>query len=144
MRKTDAVKRACVAVAAVAVVMLPAAALAQGSTAPPSAPVVHPETGQTPETQRKDEGECSASARQQTGYDPAPRAQGAAASGTGSGAETSNGAAMGGANGAGKGAAMGAAAGDVAAQELTANGEKLASYDKAFSACMKGRGYTVE
>ncbi len=147
MRQIEAVRRACVAIAAGAVVMLPGAALAQASTAPPAgAPVVHPENGQTPEAQNQDERACTTSATRQSGYDPRAVAQERAASvGTGWGAEMSRGGAKGGANGAGAGAAMGAAAGDPAAQELSATSEeKLASYEKAFSACMQDRGYTVE
>ncbi len=147
MGKAEAVKRVCVAIAAGAVVMFPAAVLAQRSTAPATgAPVAYPARGQTPQTQQNDEGECYTRAKQQSGYDPMATAQqDTASSGTGAGTDTSGGAAKGGANGAGAGAAMGAAAGDAAAQQLSATtSEKLASYDKTFSACMEDRGYTVK
>lgn len=147
MRQIEAIKRACVAIAAGAMVTVPGAVLAQDSTAPPAGtPVVHPDNGQTPEAQNQDERACTTSATRQSGYDPRAAAQEqAASSGTGWGAEMSRGGAKGGANGAGAGAAMGAAAGDPAAQELSATSEeKLASYEKAFSACMAERGYTVD
>jgi len=127
----------------------------------------YPTKGQTPDQQNKDEGECYAWAKQQTGIDPmaaasAPPQQ----SGKSGGGERVRGAARGAAGGAaigaiagdaGKGAAAGAVVGTMAgghqkrknqreaeqqAQQQQAN--SVQSFNKAFGACMEGRGYSVK
>jgi hypothetical protein len=130
--------------------------------------VPYPTKGQSPDQQNRDEGECYAWAKQQTGIDPAavasaPAPQSGPATG---GGERVRGAARGAAAGAavgaiggdaGKGAAAGAAVGTVAggsqarrnkgAQEQQAQDAKagtLQTFNKAFGACMEGRGYTVK
>ncbi|HVI76354.1 MAG TPA: glycine zipper family protein [Anaeromyxobacteraceae bacterium] len=140
----------------------------------PSAPVIYPAKGQTAETQTKDKGECYTWASQQSGYDPVAAANQQAQQGqTGTGSSQSGGAVRGAAKGAAAGAAIGAIAGDpgtgaaagaaaggmggaakkrkqgkaqqdAAAQQQAATNEKLTAYNKAFGACMEGRGYTVK
>ena len=129
----------------------------------------YPTKGQTPDQQNKDEGECYAWAKQQTGIDPmaaasAPPQQSGKSSG---GGERVRGAARGAAAGAavgaiagddaGKGAAAGAVVGTMAgghqkrknqreaqqqAQQQQAN--TVQSFNKAFGVCMEGRGYSVK
>lgn len=119
---------------------------------------VYPAKGQTKEQQAKDRYECQNWAREQTGFDPNATAQGAPAQRPGGavrgGARGAAVGAVGGAIGgnAGKGAAIGAGVGATAGavhrrranhhaqQQYAAN---RSSYDRAFAACMKGRGYSV-
>jgi hypothetical protein len=129
---------------------------------------VYPAKGQSAGQQKKDEGECHAWAVKQSKYDPAnPPQQAAAAkppttaSGTtpGAGARgAARGAVVGGMMGdAGAGAAAGAVAGrGQSRRQNTAQAQQqqqattqqdqagLASYQKARSACLEGRGYTVK
>jgi len=119
-------------------------------------PYVYPAKGQSAEQQQKDQYECHQWAVQQTGFDPSqpveqsvPRysAMGGAARGAALGA-------VGGAIGgdAGKGAAIGAAVGGLgsvmrdrranqAQQQVYKNSS--AGYDRAYGACLQGRGYVV-
>jgi hypothetical protein len=130
------------------------------------APIVYPSQGQTLEQQSKDEGACLSWAQQQTGFNPSmgvqsvPTSQG--------GGEVARGAvggalvgAVGGAIGGdtGKGAAIGAGVGATAGllgrrqkRNQTAEAQQqavadynagVAQYNRAFAACMSGRGYTV-
>jgi hypothetical protein len=130
--------------------------------------VPYPSKGQSPAQQNKDEGECYAWAKQQTGIDPmavasAPPPPSGPATG---GGERVRGAARGAAGGAaigaiagdtGQGAAIGAVAGTMAggrqarqnqaAQQQQAQAQKgaaIGQFNKAFGACMEGRGYTVK
>lgn len=131
--------------------------------------VPYPSKGQSAQQQSKDEGECYAWAKQQTGIDPvavasAPAQQSGPAAG---GGERLRGAARGAAGGAaigaiagddaGKGAAAGAVVGTMAggrqarknkaAQEQQAEQAKagtLQQFNKAFGACMEGKGYVVK
>ncbi len=133
---------------------------------------VYPKGSQNPQQQQKDEGECFAWAKGQTGIDPlAPPQQsasgqkpatpkGGGAKGAAGGAAT--GAAIGGIAGdAGQGAAIGATAGAVhgrrqqkkagkqAQQQAQANAtaqqqQVQDTFKKAFSTCMDGRDYSVK
>jgi hypothetical protein len=130
--------------------------------------VPYPSKGQSQSQQNKDEGECYAWAKQQTGIDPvaaanAPQPSSGPAAG---GGERARGAARGAAGGAavgaiagdtGKGAAAGAVVGTMAggrqarqnqkAQQQQAQNAKQATlqqFNKAFGACMEGRGYVVK
>ena len=131
-------------------------------------PAVYPAHGQSPQKQQQDEGACYAWAKQNTGIDPAavaaapPPAQ--AQSGQrvrGAAAGAAMGAAAGAIGGnAGHGAAVGAVAGTVAGgvahrrQERAAAAQNaqtqanqqgaLSVYYRSWSACMTGRGYTVQ
>jgi hypothetical protein len=130
--------------------------------------VAYPSKGQSAEQQSKDEGECFAWAKQQTGIDPmavasAPTQQPGPAAG---GGERVKGAARGAVGGAaigaiagdtGKGAGIGAVAGTMAggkkarqnkaAKEQQAEQAKagtLQQFSKAFGVCMEGRNYAVK
>jgi hypothetical protein len=131
-------------------------------------PVAYPAKGQSETKQGKDEGECGAWAKKQTGVDPSVLAANPPAQESGStvgGGERARGAARGALGGAaigaiagdtGKGAGVGAVAGTMAgghrargnrdernAQARQAQAGQLDSYNRAWSACMTGRGYTV-
>ena len=113
---------------------------------------VYPQKGQSPEQQNEDSNECYNWARSQSGVDPgAPPAQarvgqhtrgavGGAARGAGVGAIAGD---------AGKGAAAGAVVGGVAGRRRSMAAQQQqqeatrSAYDRAFAACMEGRGYTV-
>ena len=130
--------------------------------------VAYPSKGQSAQQQSKDEGECFAWAKQQTGIDPvavasAPTQQPGPAAG---GGERVRGAARGAAGGAaigaiagdtGKGAGIGAVAGTMAGgrqarknkeakqqQAEQAKAGTLQQFNKAFGVCMEGRGYAVK
>jgi hypothetical protein len=129
---------------------------------------VYPAKGQSPEKQKKDEGECHIWAVQQSKYDPTkPPQQTAAtappttATGTTPGAGVrgaARGAVVGGVMGdAGAGAAAGAvAARGQSRRQNAAQGQQqqqaatqqdqagMAAYQKARGACLEGRGYTVK
>lgn len=140
---------------------LPLLAAAQG-------PVAYPAKGQTEARQDRDEGECHVWARKKTGIDPATLAANPPPQETGpavGGGERLRGAARGALGGAaigaiagdtGQGAGIGAVAGTMmgghrarqnqasrneSAQQ--AHAQQLDSYDRAYAACMTGRGYTI-
>ena len=127
----------------------------------------YPSRGQSPAQQHRDEGECYAWARQQTGIDPiavasAPPPPSGPAVG---GGERLRGAARGAAGGAiigsiagdtSDGAGVGAVVGTLAggrqarqnrqarAQEAqNAQAATIQQFNRAFGACMEGRGYAV-
>jgi len=136
------------------------------STALHAAPIVYPAKGQTPEQQSKDDGECYVWAKQNTGIDPATAAQHPVTPQEGNSGKTVfsstaigtlGGAAIGAIAGdAGKGAGIGALLGIMAGgrkarreeqerlQQATQQQENnINTYYRAYSACMTGRGYTV-
>jgi len=110
----------------------------------------YPAKGQTAEQQSRDQNECMAWSKQQTGFDPTmDTAKGA---GLGALIGAVGGAAAGAAIGAavgspGTGAAIGAAAGGLGGAGVggtvgyTKNKD---GYDRAYAACMSTRGYTVK
>src|SRR5438093_140650 len=117
---------------------------------------VYPQRGQSPEQQNKDSDECYNWARAQSGVDPGapppPAQAGQHARGAVGGA--ARGAAVGAAVGAiagnaGKGAAAGAVVGGVGGRRRSVAAQQQqqqttrSAYDRAFAACMEGRGYTV-
>ena len=132
-------------------------------------PLVYPAQGQNAEQQGQDKYQCYVWAKDQTGVDPAAQPVPAAAPassrrrggalrgaavGAGVGAiggaigdDTSKGAKI----GAGVGAAAGALrqrrsnlAAEAAAQQAQSSQQaRVNEYDRAFSVCMEGRGYTV-
>ena len=117
---------------------------------------VYPQKGQSPEQQNKDSYECYNWARAQSGVDPgAPPAQARVGQNTrGAVGGAARGAALGAGVGAiagdaGKGAAAGAVVGGVAGRRRSAMAHQQqqqatrSAYDRAFAACMEGRGYTV-
>jgi hypothetical protein len=135
--------------------------------------MVYPSQGQTPEQQARDQAECRSWATQQTGFDPAyqspppttaaPAPQGGLLRGAARGALV--GVTVGAIAGdAGTGAAAGAAGGALIGgfrradqrraheqqqaqaqaqhqQQMTA---QIQTYNRAVSACLQGRGYTVQ
>ena len=131
---------------------------------------VFPAKGQTPEQTDKDKYDCYNWAKQQTGFDPSQPTQATTTSpsSTGEGQvvkSAARGAAVGAAAGAvagdaGKGAAAGAAAGGVVGgikkrdakkeaqqqqqqQQAAASGARDA-YNRAYKACLEGKGYSVQ
>jgi hypothetical protein len=132
-----------------------------------SRPIAYPAKGQSPQQQQQDEGACYSWAKSNTGIDPtavanAPPPPSGPAVG---GGERVQGAARGAAGGAvigaiagdaGKGAAIGAATGTMvggsrarqnrraaASQSQAQTQGSMDTFNRAFAACMSGRGYTV-
>lgn len=134
-------------------------------------PIIYPAKNQTAEQQEKDEGQCAEWAKKTTGIDPLAVAEaqvGAPSPQTGPRGERLRGAARGALAGAavgavagdaGKGAGVGAAAGTVAGGVRTRRAARaeeaardqtqqkgqqdLATYGRAYRACLEGRGYTI-
>ncbi|PYM79352.1 MAG: hypothetical protein DME09_21520 [Candidatus Rokuibacteriota bacterium] len=118
-----------------AALALVVAGCATGPAGPPTQAEVgvYPAKGQSPDQQARDSQQCAAWAQQQTGYNPGQ----SAAAGAAIGAITGN---------AGTGAAVGAVAGGVGGGAIGGTHQYQTSrqgYDKAFAACMGGRGYSV-
>lgn len=119
------------------------------TTTPQPSVAVYPAKGQTADQQQRDSAECQAWAQQQTGHDPTvDTAKGAgvgAVLGAVGGAAT--GALIGAVTGSpGKGAAIGAIAGGVGGAAAGGGYQYAKSkegYEKAYAACMQGKGYTV-
>jgi hypothetical protein len=129
---------------------------------------VYPAKGQTPQQQKKDEGECHVWATQQSKYDPTkpPQQTAAAAPPTTATGTTPGAGVRGAARGAVVGGIMGDAGAGAAAGAVAARGQSrrqnaaqaqqqqqsasqqdqagMAAYQKARSACLEGRGYTVK
>lgn len=109
----------------------------------------YPQKGQTAEQLSRDQYECQIWAKQQTGFDPAAETtKGAAVGGVlGALGGAAAGAAIGAATGsAGTGAAIGAATGGIGGAVVGGGGAYAQSkdgYDRAYAACMTGRGYVV-
>ncbi len=132
-------------------------------------PIIYPAQGQTPEQQRQDQVECQLWATDNTGVDPVQLAGEAAPEREQVGGERTRGALGGAATGAiigaiagdaGKGAAIGAGVGVLSGgakkrrksehnermmeQEQERREEQMDLYQRAFKACMEGKGYTVD
>jgi hypothetical protein len=131
-------------------------------------PIAYPAKGQNSAQQQKDDAECYAWAKQTTGIDPAAVASSPPPQQTGpavGGGQRVRGAARGAAGGAaigaiagdaGAGAGAGAIVGTMAGgrqarQQQAAQNQQAAAqqqelintHQRAFSACMEGRGYTI-
>jgi hypothetical protein len=114
-------------------------------------PYVYPNKNQTPEKMEDDKYGCYQWAKGQTGVDPmqAP-AQTKSSAGRGAVGGAAAGAAIGAISGnAGKGAAIGAASGGIIGGARKRKHEKAqtgarSEYDRAWGACMEGKGYTVK
>jgi len=148
-----------IVILALSVFSLPAAA---------QKPIVYPAKGQSAQQQKKDDTECLAWAKQNTGIDPAvasappPQNTGAATGGgervRGAARGAVGGAVVGGIAGdAGTGAAAGAAVGTMAGGRKARQNQQAANqqaqqqqqqtmttYYRAYGACMEGRGYTIK
>lgn len=133
-------------------------------------PIIYPAQGQSASQQEKDRGECQIWATKNTGVDPVALAQGpAAAAPQAAGGQRARGAVRGAVGGAavgaiagdtGKGAGIGATLGTMRAgrearrkqaeqqeQQQTAESRRqlqMKTWDRAFAACMEGRGYTLK
>jgi hypothetical protein len=140
-----------------------AAALAVSGLAHAAKPIAYPAKGQSAQQQKKDDGECYAWAKGNTGIDPAaassapPPASGPAVGGGERARGALRGAAVGGivdgSDGARTGAAVGVVAGGARArqnqraQQASAQSQQQGNIDtfyRAHSACMEGRGYTIK
>lgn len=169
MKRNMIIRMTIVAVIAVCMVVMGSSSLfAQQSISSSLGVVPYPSKGQSASKQNKDEGECYAWAKKQTGIDPvavsnAPPPKSGPAVG---GGERVRGAARGAAGGAvvgaiagdaGKGAGVGATVGTMAGgrqarqnqqsqqqQAQDAKAGKMQQFNKAFGACMEGRGYVVK
>ena len=120
------------------------------SGTPRSSAAVYPSKSQSPSQQARDTSECETWAKQNSGYDPTMEtAKGAgvgavagavvgAAAGAAVGAATGSGAGTGAAAGAIIGGVGGGVGGGAYQYSKTRDG-----FDKAFAACMQGRGYSV-
>jgi hypothetical protein len=121
-----------------------------GCATPQPSVYAYPQKGQTAERVARDQNECQAWARQQTGFDPA--ADTAKGAGVGALIGALGGAAAGAAIGAavgspGKGAAIGAAAGGIGGAGVGggyAYTKSKEGYDKAYAACMSALDYQVK
>ena len=147
-------------IACVAVVLAAGHAMAQQK------PIAYPAKGQTAEQQSKDDAECNGWAKQTTGIDPVAVASTPAQAQPTQGGQRVRGAARGAAGGAvigaiagdaGAGAGIGAVVGtmsggrqarqDQAAAQNQAQSQKsqvMATYYRAVTACMEGKGYTIK
>ena len=151
-------------------IVVTAIALSLGLAGPPALAndlFIYPAQGQDRDQQDLDEAQCRRFATEQTGFDPMatpmaatarPRTQGGAVGGAARGAVL--GSAVGAiAGNTRRGASIGAASGGLMggmrrqdsqrqqqqwARQETANYERnRASFNRAFAACLEGRGYTV-
>ena len=127
--------------------------------------IIYPAKGQSQEQMEKDKFDCYSWAKQQTGVDPmvastAPQQPSAGKDSTLRGA--ARGAAVGAGIGAiaggdaGKGAAVGAAFGglrghrqkreaeQVQQQQTAQTNQRINEYNRAYSACLEAKGYTVK
>jgi len=112
---------------------------------------VYPQKGQTAAQQSQDEAQCRAWAQGHAGAPPPPPPNHARGTVRGGARGAAGGAAIGAIAGdAGKGAAVGAVVGGVRGrrQSKQAAAEQQAGaandLERAFAACMEGRGYTVK
>ena len=142
-------------------ILLAAAVLATyASVALAQKPTVYPAKGQSAEQKKKDDTACMSWAKQDTGIDPAaasqpaPQKTGPAVGGGERLKGAAGGAVIGGIAGdAGAGAAVGTVVGGAKArrnqkaenqQVQQQQQQTMATYYKAYGACMEGRGYTVK
>jgi YMGG-like Gly-zipper len=153
-------RKGCIGALVVSGVLVGGAVLAK--------PAAYPSKGQSQQQQQNDEGACYSWAKSNTGIDPAvlanqpPPPSGPAVGG----GERIRGAARGAAGGAaigaiagdaGKGAAIGAAGGTMVGGARARNNRQAAAassqaqtqgsmdtFNRAWSACMEGRGYSVK
>ena len=119
------------------------------SSTPAPSLVAYPTKCQYEQQQAKYTTECQTWAKQQSGFDPAVATAKAAGIGVALGAlgGAATGAAVGAATGhAGTGAAIGAVVGSVGGAAVGGGygyTKSREGYDRAFGACMTGRGYSV-
>ena len=140
--------------------LIVAALAAFATAAVAQKPAVYPAKNQTAQQQKKDDGECLAWAKKDTGIDPvaasqpAPQKTGPAVGGGERLKGAAGGAVIGGIAGdAGAGAAVGTVVGGAKArrnqdaqnqQAQQQQQQARNTYYKAYAACMQGRGYSVK
>lgn len=126
-------------------------------------PIAYPSKGQSGPQQQKDDGECYVWAKNNTGIDPAavatapPPPSGPAVGGgeraTGALRGAVVGGIIGGSDGARTGAGVGVVAGGMRARQnqrsrqasaQSQNQGAIDTFNRAFAACMEGRGYTIK
>ena len=126
-----------------------ASAMAACATSPQPVVYVYPTRGQGVEQVSRDQAECQAWAKHQTGFEPAMDTAKGAAVGAAVGAlgGAAAGAAVGAATGSpGKGAAIGAVAGGLGGAGVGAAvgyAKSKDGYDQAYAACMSAHGYAA-
>src|SRR5215831_14465264 len=165
-RLEDRTMTKAIKLAAAAALALPVIASAQGTQQPPPAAApqqapaqdslsqslgvyAFPAKQQTKEVQGKDEYDCYQWAKQNSGIDPLKPAQPAQQQ---QAPQKRGGAVRGAAKGAVVGTAVGAISGDTgkaAAQQQQQQAQQAAAntkneFNKAFGACLEGKGYTVK
>jgi len=140
-------------------------ALSLAAAANAQQPIIYPAQGQSPQQQSMDEGQCYEWAKQTTGIDPVALAASPPQQQQASGGAVVGGVAKGAlfgtaigaiAGDAGKGAGIGAVVGlmggmresrmqasEANQQAQASRQQQLATYYRAQSACLEGRGYTV-
>lgn len=114
--------------------------------------MVYPAQGQNAAQQQTDEGECYTWSKQNTGIDPmaaAPQQQQSGGMARGALRGAAVGAIIDGSDGAKKGAGVGAAVGGIRRADQNRNqaNQQQANhqtFNRAYSACMQGRGYSVQ
>jgi hypothetical protein len=142
------------------IIIVAAALVGFVATAYAQKPSVYPAKGQSADQKKKDDKQCLAWAKQDTGIDPvaasqpAPQKTGPAVGGGERLKGAAGGAVIGGIAGdAGAGAAVGTVVGGAKArknqqaqnqQAQQQQQQTLATYYKAYGACMEGRGYTIK
>ena len=136
MRNTPLLAAPVIVFIAIAVAM-PAAA---------QQPIIYPAKGQSAQQQASDMGQCQAWAKQNTGVDPAAMAQQAANQQP---ASQPHGGRVRGAAGGAVGGGMRQRRQEQAQQQQQQAthqqaSQELATYNRALSACMTGRGYTIQ
>jgi hypothetical protein len=128
-----------------------------------TATAIYPARGQSARQMDKDKYECHGWARSQSGFDPAQASQPTATSQASPAHASAGGIARGAVAGAaigelahndpGRGAAVGVLGaavrqrvqqGQAAQQQQAARSQQRANYDRAFGACLEGRGYAVK
>ncbi|MBI4245785.1 MAG: hypothetical protein HY728_08885 [Candidatus Rokubacteria bacterium] len=141
----DMVKRGMSLVLAAGIV----AGCATAGPPPAQSVAVYPAKGQSADQQARDSSECDTWSRQQTGYDPTTETAKGAGIGAvlGAAAGAATGAAVGAITGSpGRGAAAGAVIGGVGGAAVGGGMQYSKSkegWEKAYAACMQGRGYSV-
>jgi len=137
--------------------VIAASALSLVALADAQQPIIYPAQGQSPQQQSMDEGQCYQWAKQTTGIDPVALAATPPQQQQASGGAVVGGVAKGAiAGNAGKGAGIGAVVGlmggmrqsrtqaaEANQQAQSSRQQQLATYYRAQSACLQGRGYTV-
>ena len=124
-----------------------AGALALPASGPASAAFVYPAQGQTQQQQLQDENECAGFATNRTGHHPARSSNVGSGVAGGAAVGAATGAIIGGATGGkmGRGALIGGIGGSLIGGSRASRSDRNRdrNWNRAFAACMEGRGYSV-